>query len=55
MMGRLAATTVTAVLWKGPAREGDPGFEVHLDVTRSESANDDAAEHGVMLRGAMRW
>ena len=35
---------------------GDPGFEVNLDATRREAANDDApAEHGVMLRGAIRW
>ena len=33
---------------------GDPGFDVSLDATRSE--NDNApAEHGVMLRGAIRW
>ena len=36
------------------ARRGDPGFEVGLDATRREAANADA-EHGVMLRGAMRW
>ena len=35
---------------------GDPGFEVGLDATRSEPVNDDARpEHGVMLRGALRW
>ena len=37
---------------------GDPGFEVSLDATRREPANDNgagAAEHGVMLRGAIRW
>ena len=34
---------------------GDPGFEVNLDATRREPANDGAAEHGVMLRGLMRW
>ena len=35
---------------------GDPGFEVSLDATRTEPANDDAEpEHGVMLRGALRW
>ena len=35
---------------------GDPGFEVSLDATRSEPVNDDARpEHGVMLRGALRW
>ena len=35
---------------------GDPGFEVSLDATRRETANDDTpAEHGVMLRGTIRW
>ena len=35
---------------------GDPGFEVSLDATRREAANgDEPAEHGVMLRGAIRW
>ena len=36
---------------------GDPGFEVNLDATRREPANDNGAqaEHGVMLRGAIRW
>ena len=35
---------------------GDPGFEVSLDATRTEPANDDAEPaHGVMLRGALRW
>ena len=46
----------------------DPGFEVSLDATRREPANpgsgsgagygvgpDAGAEHGVMLRGAIRW
>ena len=37
------------------AVEGDPGFEVNLDAIRREAANDNAAEHGVMLRGAVRW
>ena len=37
-----------------PAGSGDTGFEVSLDATRREAANDDA-EHGVMVRGAMRW
>ncbi len=41
------------------AVRGDPGFEVNLDATRRESANDNGpasgAEHGVMLRGAIRW
>ena len=38
---------------------GDPGFEVKLDATRREPANDNGAgtpvEHGVMLRSAIRW
>ena len=46
---------------------GDPGFEVSLDATRRESAHDNGSvsgtgfgsgagpEHGVMLRGAIRW
>ena len=39
-----------------PAGAGAAGFEISLDATRSESANDDAApEHGVMLRGSVRW
>ena len=37
------------------AVEGDPGFEVSLDATRREAANDNAAEHGVMLRSTIRW
>ena len=37
------------------AVRGDPGFEVSLDATRREAANDDQAEHGVMLRSMMRW
>ena len=41
------------------AVRGDPGFEINLDATRRESANDNGpgvpAEHGVMLRGAIRW
>ena len=35
---------------------GATGFELSLDATRRESANGDAApEHGVILRGALRW
>ena len=34
---------------------GDPGFEVSLDATRREPANDNAVEHGVMLRSLIRW
>ena len=37
------------------AVEGDPGFEVSLDAIRREAANDNAAEHGVMLRSTIRW
>ena len=40
----------------------DPGFEVNLDATRRERANDPGsgsgagrAEHGVMLRSLIRW
>ena len=39
-----------------PAAKGHAGFEVNLDATRRESADGDAGpEHGVMLRGALRW
>ena len=39
-----------------PAVQGASGFEVNLDATRRESANDDAPPvHGAMLRGTMRW
>ena len=35
---------------------GDPGFEVSLDATRREAANDNGeAEHGVMLRSLIKW
>ena len=37
------------------ALRGDPGFEIGLDATRGESANDNAPEHGAMLRAAIRW
>ena len=37
------------------AVEGDPGFEVNLDAIRREAANDNAVEHGVMLRSLIRW
>ena len=33
----------------------DPGFEVNLDATRRESANDDAPEHAVGARLTTRW
>ena len=36
------------------ARKGDPGFTIDLDATRREAANADA-EHGLMLRGTIRW
>ena len=36
------------------ARPGDPGFEINLDATRSEAADADA-EHGIALRGVIRW
>ena len=38
-----------------PAVPGDSGFELNLDATRHEAANDEDAEHGAMLRGAVRW
>ncbi len=37
------------------AVRGDPGLEVSLDATRREAANDNDAEHGVMLRSLFRW
>ena len=36
------------------ARRGDPGFEINLDATRREAANANA-EHGIALRGTIRW
>ena len=33
----------------------DPGFEVNLDATRKERVNDTAPDHGVLLRGTLRW
>ena len=43
--------------WRlSPERQGIPGFELNLDATRTEPASDDAGpEHGLMLRGALRW
>ena len=42
-----------------PVVRDDPGFEVTLDATRSEPANDNGSatpvEHGVMLRAGIRW
>ncbi len=41
------------------AVQSGPGFEVNLDATRREPADDSGAgtavEHGVLLRGAFRW
>ena len=37
------------------AAPGGPGLEVNLDAVRREAANDAEPEHGVMLRGALRW
>ena len=34
---------------------GGGGFEIGLDATRREAANDADAEHGVMLRSLIRW
>ena len=36
------------------ALRGAVGFELNLDATRREAANENA-EHGVMLRGSLRW
>ena len=36
------------------ARRGDPRFEIGLDATRRETADDDA-EHGIVLRSVIRW
>ncbi len=38
-----------------PVAANAPGFEVNLDAVRREPANDNAAEHGVMLRSLLRW
>ena len=38
-----------------PAVPGDSAFEVNLDATRHEAANDEGAAHGVMLTGTVRW
>ena len=37
------------------AVRGDPGFEVSLDATRTEPANDEEPVHGVMLRAGIQW
>lgn len=46
--------------WRGGWRltsvvRGDPDFEVSLDATRSEPADDNAPEPGVTLRATIRW
>ena len=43
--------------WRlAPAAAGGPGFEVNLDATRKESANDNAGpDHGIGLRVTARW
>ena len=38
-----------------PAVPGDSAFEVKLDATRREAANDEDAAHGAMLTGGVRW
>ena len=38
-----------------PAVPGDSAFEINLDATRREAANDEDAAHGVMLTGGVRW
>ena len=39
-----------------PAVRGHLGFELNLDATRREAANDDGPpEHGVVLRSNIRW
>ena len=42
--------------WKlGLAGRRREAFELNFDATRNQPANDDAPEHGVMLRGSLRW
>ena len=42
--------------WRMNAASGGAGgFELNLDVTRREAANDDGAEHGVGARLTTRW
>ena len=42
--------------WRLTRARGDLGFEVNLDATRRETTGGNAPpEHGVMLRGAIRW
>lgn len=41
--------------WRAGARwQPVPNVSLDLEGTRSETANDDAPEHGVMLRGTVR-
>ena len=37
------------------ARSHRIAFDLALEGTRREAANDDALEHGLRLRGALRW
>ena len=54
--GRSGTARDYRIGWRlAPAGAGS-GFSLDLDATRRESVLDDAdAEHGVMLRGALRW
>ena len=48
-----------AVSWAVPVSDGDSAitsYDVqYRDATRSEAANDDGVEHGLMLRSLIRW
>ena len=42
--------------WRAGARWSiGPSFALRLDGSRREAANDDAPDHGLMLRGSLRW
>ncbi|MCY4598729.1 MAG: hypothetical protein OXF27_02270, partial [Acidobacteria bacterium] len=41
--------------WRVTPDPGGAGFEVNLDAVRREAANENDAEHGVMLRSLIRW
>ena len=42
--------------WRAGARWTiGPSFALGLDGSRREAANDDAPDHGLMLRGSLRW
>ena len=42
--------------WRAGARwKLGPDVSLGLEATRREAANDDAPEHGLTLRGALRW